>query len=104
MERSVLPKKGKLSAKDKKREFHPEFIRAKRKHSAVESDINALEANGLDKCPDKGIDGYVPDNGCSAVVGLTCDLLSHAKIRRMPFFKLCDRNYVLYTSTLPQMW
>ena len=37
-------------------------------------------------------------------VGLTCDLLSHAKIRRMPFFKLCDRNYVLYTSTLPQMW
>ena len=38
------------------------------------------------------------------VVGLTCDLLSHAKIRRMPFFKLCDRNYVLYTSTLPQMW
>ena len=58
LERSVLPKKGKLSAKDKKREFHPEFIRAKRKHSAVESDINALEANGLDKCPDKGIDGF----------------------------------------------
>ena len=43
LERSVLPKKGKLSAKDKKREFHPEFIRAKRKHSSVESDINALE-------------------------------------------------------------
>ena len=55
LDRAVLPKKGRLSAKDKKREFHPEFVRAKRKHSAVESDINALEAHGLDKCPDKGI-------------------------------------------------
>ena len=52
LKRAVLPKKGKLSADDKKRESHPEFIRAKRKHSAVESDINGLEANGLDKCPD----------------------------------------------------
>ena len=58
LERAVLPKKGKLSGSDKKRESHPEFIRAKRKHSAVESDINALEANGLDKCPDKGIEGF----------------------------------------------
>lgn len=58
LERPVLPKKGRLSANDKKRETHPEFIRAKRKHSAVESDINALEANGLDKCPDKGIEGF----------------------------------------------
>lgn len=54
LERAVLPKKGKLSASDKEREYHPEFIRARRKHSAVESDINALEATGLDKCPDKG--------------------------------------------------
>lgn len=58
LDRAVLPKKGKLSAKDKKRESHPEFVRAKRKHSAVESDINALEAHGLDKCPDKGIDAF----------------------------------------------
>ena len=58
LERAVLPKKGRLSANDKKRESHPEFIRAKRKHSAVESDINALETNGLDKCPDKGIEGF----------------------------------------------
>ncbi|WP_244886736.1 ISNCY family transposase [Endozoicomonas montiporae] len=58
LEHSVLPKKGRLSANDKKRECHPEFIRARRKHSAVESDINALEANGLDKCPDKGIEGF----------------------------------------------
>ncbi len=56
---AVLPKKGKLSAEDKKREYHPEFVRAKRKHSAVESDINALEVHGLDKCPDEGLIGWV---------------------------------------------
>lgn len=55
---AVLPKKGKLSAEDKKREYHPEFVRAKRKHSAVESDINALEVHGLDKCPDEGLVGF----------------------------------------------
>nr|MDT0253927.1 ISNCY family transposase [Endozoicomonas sp.] len=32
--------------------------RAKRKHSAVESDINALEVHGLDKCPDEGLIGF----------------------------------------------
>ena len=58
LERAILPKKGRLSAEDKQREHHLEFTRAKRKHSAVESDINALEANGLDKCPDKGIDAF----------------------------------------------
>ena len=58
LELAVLPKKGKLSAEDKKREYHPEFVRAKRKHSAVESDINALEVHGLDKCPDEGLPGF----------------------------------------------
>ncbi len=27
-------------------------------HSAVESDINALEVHGLDKCPDEGLIGF----------------------------------------------
>ncbi|WP_230459989.1 ISNCY family transposase [Sansalvadorimonas verongulae] len=58
LDRAVLPKKGKLSAEDKKRERHPEFVRAKRKHSAVESDINCLESHGLDKCPDKGLEAF----------------------------------------------
>lgn len=58
LERVILPKKGRLSEADKKREHHIEFIRAKRKHSAVESDINALENSGLDKCPDKGIEAF----------------------------------------------
>ncbi|WP_422469054.1 ISNCY family transposase [Endozoicomonas sp. ALC013] len=58
LDRAVLPKKGRWSEQDRKRERHPEFVRAMKKHSAVESDINALEQHGLDRCPDSGIDGY----------------------------------------------
>ena len=54
----ILPKKGKLSEKDKEIEHNEEFIQARRKHSAVESAINALENHGLDRCLDHGIDGF----------------------------------------------
>jgi hypothetical protein len=50
----VLPKKGKLSSVDKVREYTEDFLSARRKHSAVESGINALENHGLDRCPDRG--------------------------------------------------
>jgi transposase, IS5 family len=58
VERVVLPKKGRLSAADQARESEPEFIRLRHQHAAVESAINALEAHGLDQCPDHGIDGF----------------------------------------------
>jgi len=58
LEHTVLPKKGKLSKKDKDREYAEEFIQAKRQHSAVESAINALQVHGLDKCPDHGIERF----------------------------------------------
>ena len=54
----VLPKKGKLSEVDKARESEPEFVELRKQHSAVESAINALEAHGLDKCRDHGINGF----------------------------------------------
>jgi hypothetical protein len=54
----VLPKKGRLSQADKARESEPEFADLRKQHSAVESAINALEAHGLDKCPDHGINGF----------------------------------------------
>ena len=58
LDQVVLPKKGKLSKADQEREYAPEFMQAKRQHSAVESAINALEVHGLDKCPDHGIDAF----------------------------------------------
>ena len=54
----ILPKKGRLSAKDKKIEHSEEFVKSKRKHSAVESSINALENHGLDRCLDHDLYGF----------------------------------------------
>jgi len=54
----ILPKKGRLSAKDKQVEHSEEFIESRRKHSAVESSINALENHGLDRCLDHGVYGF----------------------------------------------
>jgi len=55
--KAVIPKKGRRSLADIQRENDPDFIKAKRKHSAVESNINELEHRGLDRCPDKGLKG-----------------------------------------------
>jgi hypothetical protein len=54
----VMPKKGKLSAKDTESESDPEFVKLHKSHSAVESAINALEHHGLDRCLDHGLDGF----------------------------------------------
>ena len=54
----ILPKKGKLSVKDKEIEHSEEFRKGKRSHSDVESSINALENHGLDRCCDHGIWGF----------------------------------------------
>jgi transposase, IS5 family len=54
----VLPKKGRLSAKDKEWEQSETFVNARHKHSAVESSINALENHGLDRCLDSGLLGF----------------------------------------------
>ena len=58
LELVVLPRKGKLSQQAQQIEQSPEFIKARRKHSAVESAINALQVHGLDMCPDHGIGGF----------------------------------------------
>jgi hypothetical protein len=54
----ILPKKGRLSSKDKEIEKSKEFVSSRRKHSGVESSINALENHGLDRCLDHGLHGF----------------------------------------------
>ena len=54
----ALPRKGKLSIASKVIENTEEFKHARKKHSAVESAINALEVHGLDVCKDHGIHGF----------------------------------------------
>jgi hypothetical protein len=58
LDRVVLPKKGKLSQHDKEREHSPEFMQARRRHSGVESAINAVENHGLDRCLDHGLERF----------------------------------------------
>ena len=51
-----MRKKGKLSQKEKDCiKSDSEYIKLRKKHSAVESDINAIEVHVLDRCPDKGL-------------------------------------------------
>ena len=54
----ALPKKGKLSEIDKQIQSSEDFKKAKSKHSAVESVINALNVHGLDRCLDHGNRGF----------------------------------------------
>jgi len=54
----VLPRKGRLSAEAEAIEHSVGFVEVRRKHSAVESAINALENHALDRCPDHGLFGF----------------------------------------------
>jgi len=72
----VLPRKGRLSAMNKDIENSEGFKKARRKHSAVESSINALENHGLDRCPDHGIKGF-KRYVALAVVARNLQILGH---------------------------
>jgi hypothetical protein len=55
---AILPKRGRHTKEDTKRESEPGYKLLRRKHSAVESNINMLEHHGLNRCPDKGLKQY----------------------------------------------
>ena len=54
----VVPKKGYRNQERQAIENDKEFKKLRHQHSAVESGINALQVHGLDKVPDRGIEGY----------------------------------------------
>lgn len=54
----VMPKRGKKSQAEAAAESTKQFVALRRAHSAVESDINALEHHGLNRCLDVGLEGY----------------------------------------------
>jgi len=54
----IMPKKGKLNKEEKVRESDKKFKQLRYAHSAVESNINMLEHHGLNRCADKGLNGY----------------------------------------------
>ncbi len=59
VQKVILPKKGKISKSEQNKiRADKEHVILRRKHSAVESNINALEHHALDRCPDRGIDNF----------------------------------------------
>ena len=54
----VMPKRGQKNALETARESEKRFVALRRKHSAVESEINSLEHHGLNRCLDVGQAGY----------------------------------------------
>ncbi len=65
--RVIMPKKGKCNAEESAEERQAVYIKLRRAHSAVESNINSLEHHGLDRCPDKGYRGYTRYTGLGII-------------------------------------
>jgi hypothetical protein len=81
LDKTVLPRKGKLSAINSEIENSEEFREARRKHSAVESSINALENHGLDRCRDHGLNGFKRYVGL-AVLARNIQIIGHTLRQR----------------------
>jgi len=58
VENVVMPKKGKCNKEEADEQHRPLFKKFRKKHSAVESNINELEHRGLDRCPDRGFPNF----------------------------------------------
>ncbi len=58
LDQLILPKKGKLNKEERDAQKLDEYVKARKKHSAIESAINSLEHHGLDRCPDKGLEAF----------------------------------------------
>lgn len=91
----VLPRKGKLSAINKEIENSEEFKKMRRKHSAVESSINALENHGLDRCLDHGIHGfkrYVASAVVARNLQILGDMLQKKEIKSLQYQEKMKRK------------
>ena len=63
----VMPKRGKKNAAETEREREKQFVALRKRHSAVESEINSLEHHGLNRCLDVGLEGYLRYVGCGVM-------------------------------------
>ena len=55
---TIMPKKGKRTKTETQKEHKIGFVKLRNAHSAVESNINQLQHNGLGRCPDRGIKNF----------------------------------------------
>lgn len=84
----VMPKRGRKNAVERERESDRKFVALRKRHSAVESEINSLEHHGLNRCLDVGWEGYLRYVGCGVlsynlhVIGR--ELLARERARNEP--------------------
>ncbi|MCA9734192.1 ISNCY family transposase [candidate division KSB1 bacterium] len=57
-EHVIMPRKGKKTPQQEAEENSKTFVALRKKHSAVESNINELEHSGANRVPDKGLDRF----------------------------------------------
>ncbi|MCP3659196.1 MAG: hypothetical protein GY830_02315 [Bacteroidetes bacterium] len=69
-----MPKKGKLNKEEKGKEKEKLFVKYRKRHSAIESNINELEHRGLNRYPDR------KESNFNRYVGLACIAYNHQKI------------------------
>jgi hypothetical protein len=77
----VLPQKGRPSKEQAKLQDTEQWKADRRKHSAVEAAISALENHGLDRCPDNGITGF-KRYVALAILGRNLQILGHVVQQR----------------------
>ena len=77
----VMPKRGKKNAAETERENGKKFKALRRRHSAVESEINSLEHHGLNRCLDVGLVGYLRYVGLG-VMSYNLHVLGRELLRR----------------------
>ncbi len=88
LDKTILPKKGRLSEADKEREYSQEYLQARHQHSAIESCINNLENRGLDRCLSYGKHGFERHVALSIVasnlhrIGLILQRQERARLER----------------------
>ncbi len=54
----ILPKRGKRNRQEAERENQKSFRALRHRHQTIESDIHCLEHHGLNRCLDKGLEGF----------------------------------------------
>ncbi len=57
-EEVIMPRKGRKTLAEEEEENTASFKQGKSKHAQVESNINQLENNGVNRCPDKGLENF----------------------------------------------
>ncbi|MEE8565231.1 MAG: ISNCY family transposase [Candidatus Thermoplasmatota archaeon] len=89
IEKVIMPKKGKLNKEEKEEEREVVFKRYRKRHSAIESNINELEHRGLNRCPDR------KEINFNRYVALACTAYNLHKIGQAILRKKARSNIVL---------